>query len=174
MYEIELKVPAELAAVRDRLQSLDTESVGSVTQRDRYYDHPLRSFADTDEALRLRNEEGEGALTYKGPRIDTESKTREELEIGISDLSELDRMLDVLGFDPAGVVVKERERFRVEGYTVALDRVEGVGEFVEIETRGGEEEIDRLRSGALALLDRLGLDADATLSTSYLELHRRA
>ena len=56
MYEVEIKVPAELDGVRDRLRAVDAERVGARRQRDTYYDAPHREFAETDEALRGRRE----------------------------------------------------------------------------------------------------------------------
>ena len=48
MYEVEIKVPAELDGVRDRLRAVDAERIGARRQRDTYYDAPHREFAETD------------------------------------------------------------------------------------------------------------------------------
>ncbi|MEC7978814.1 MAG: class IV adenylate cyclase, partial [Planctomycetota bacterium] len=54
-----------------------------VTQRqvDHYFNHPERDFAATDEAFRIRIEGAEACLTYKGPKLDAETKTRREVEV---------------------------------------------------------------------------------------------
>ena len=49
-------------------------------QVDRYFAHPCRDFARTDEALRLRRDGDDVAITWKGPRIDAATKTRRESE----------------------------------------------------------------------------------------------
>jgi len=61
MYEVEVKVPADLEAVRDRLEALEATPRGAVVQVDTYYDAPHREFAETDEALRIRSERPEDA-----------------------------------------------------------------------------------------------------------------
>ena len=174
MYEVELKVPASLDRVRDRLSELGATDRGPVEQIDTYYDAPHRSFPDTDEALRLRDErdpKGERtALTYKGPLIETASKSREEVQTGVESGEAADTLLRRLGFDPAATVSKRRERYELDGYTVTLDEVEDVGEFVEVETAADSEEIDEARTGAIDVLHRLDLDADEQIRTSYLEL----
>ena len=170
MYEVEVKVPAALDPVRDRLRDLDATDRGAVEQVDVYYDHPARSFADTDEALRVRREDGEAALTYKGPRVDDASKTRREVESAVADPAAVDEALEALGFSPAAAVRKRRERWTLDGYLVTLDAVEGLGEFVEVEATGEAGEVDALRRGAEALLERLGLDPGDGVRTSYLEL----
>ena len=172
MYEVEVKLRADHGTLRSRLGEIDAESAGTVTQVDTYYDHPVRSFEDTDEALRIRRETDEAGeqakITYKGPLVDDVSKTREEAETGIKDGETMATIIESVGFDPAATVTKTRERFRCGEYTVTLDTVEGLGEFVEVETEA--EAIEPAREGAIDLLERLGLDPDEGIRTSYLGL----
>ena len=175
MYEVEIKLRADHDRLRERLDALGATQTASVQQIDTYYDAPHRSFADTDEALRIRREtttEGEETtkLTYKGPLIEVESKTREEHETRVGDDDAAAGVLDGLGFEPAATVDKERAYHEVEGYTVVLDNVAELGTFVEIEQEAPEDEIDAVREGAVEILDRLGLDADEQIRTSYLGL----
>lgn len=192
MYEVEIKVPAELDGVRDRLRAADAERIGARRQRDTYYDAPHREFAETDEALRVRREtplpvgdattEGRTddaatadaattALTYKGPLVDAGSKTRIERETGVDDGEAMAGVLDGLGFEPAATVEKRREFWSFEGFTVTLDAVSGLDEFVEIERAVDEDgDIDAAREAAVNALGRLGLDADDQVRTSYLGL----
>jgi len=174
MYEVELKVRASHDAVRERLDALGADHVGTVTQVDTYYDAPHRDFAETDEALRIRRENrGEEAttrVTYKGPLVEEASKTRKEVETGVADADRFDDILDALGFAPAAVVEKERERHVLDGYTVTLDTVADLGEFVEIEREAPERDLETVREGAIDRLRDLGLDPDDQIRTSYLGL----
>lgn len=176
MYEVEVKVPADLEAVRDRLGSLGAAPEGAVVQIDTYYDAPHREFAETDEALRIRSERLEDGdaktrVTYKGPLVDDESKTREEVETAVSDGEKTDAILTNLGFEAAATVRKERERYDLEGYTVTLDSVADVGEYVEVETGvERESDLETAREGAYDVLERLELDPDDQIRTSYLGL----
>ena len=202
MYEVEIKVPARVAAVRDRLRDAGAERTDARRQRDVYYDAPHRDFARTDEALRVRHEtplsDGIGSpeaaggttkLTYKGPLLDAGSKSREEHETTVDDADAAAGIFDGLGFEPAAEVTKRREFWAFEGFTVTLDAVDELGEggaageggkpgesrhageFVEIEREVDEEAaIPEAREAAGAALDRLGLDADDQIRTSYLGL----
>ena len=191
MYEVEVKVRAAHGPVRERLAALDAERVGRVSQSDTYYSAPHREFAETDEALRTRRETaadgtdggaidaGDGAdgggdaetrLTYKGPLIEAESKTREEHETAVDDPAAARGILDGLGFEPAATVEKDRERYAVGEYVVTLDSVEGLDEFVEVERTVEEADVESAREGAHALLRDLGLDPDEGIRTSYLGL----
>ncbi|MFC6825378.1 class IV adenylate cyclase [Halopelagius fulvigenes] len=178
MYEVEVKVRADRDGVRAKLDGGRAERVGRVRQVDTYYDAPHRDFAATDEALRVRREtplDGEdraettARVTYKGPLVDDESKTRAEHETEVADGETMDAVLDGLGFEPAATVEKEREFYRMDGYTVTLDAVEGVGEFVEVEREAEDEaDVESVREGAYAVARELGLDPDEQIRTSYL------
>lgn len=178
MYEVELKVRADHGAVRDRLNELGADRDERLYQEDTYYNAPDRDFAETDEALRIRrvrpggvgDEEATARVTYKGPLLEAESKSREEFETGVDDGETMDRILRGLGYDPTATVSKDRETYSLDGYTVTLDSVEGLDEFVEVETEIESADIEDARDGGRAVLDRLGLDPDEQIQTSYLGL----
>jgi adenylate cyclase class 2 len=173
MYEVELKVRADHEAVRERLADTDAALLGAVEQADVYYDAPNRNFAETDEALRVRTERSddgtETRLTYKGPLVEQESKTREEAKTVVADPDALGNILAGLGYHPAAEVSKDRTRYRLDGYTITLDTVDGLGEFVEVEQEV-KADIDSAREGAAAIMERLGLEPDEQIRTSYLGL----
>ena len=172
MYEVEVKVQADHRTVRPSLEDQGAEPVGRVQQVDTYYDAPHRDFAATDEALRLRRETNDDGtttcVTYKGPLVDARSKTRHEAETTVADDDAMAAILDGLGFKPAATVEKEREYYRLFSYTVTLDDVADLGEFVEVEREA--EDVDEAREGAFEVLRALGLDPDDQLRTSYLGL----
>lgn len=198
MYEVEVKVPADHDAVRAALAGAGAERLETVAQADTYYDAPHRDFAATDEAFRIRtvasaapafertgdlvadvdavlagdaSAGGETRVTYKGPLVEAESKTREEFETTVGDRDELAAILDGLGFEPAADVRKLRTKYALDGFTVLLDAVEGVGDYVEIETDvATETEVEVAREDAYAVLRDLGLDPTEQVRTSYLGL----
>src|SRR5699024_104536 len=172
MYEVELKLRADHDRVRKRLAAHEATSLGDVYQEDVYYDAPHRAFEETDEALRIRRESDDDdsattRLTYKGPLVEAASKTRIERETAVADHEAMVGILDGLGFTPAATVEKHRERFSCGEYTVALDTVTDLGEFVEVEREvAAETDIEPARDGARALLSELGCDPDAQIRTS--------
>ncbi len=132
--EVEQKFPVSaLEAVCGKLAALG----GKVGQRreevDRYYAHPARDFARTDEALRIRGVGPAAFLTYKGPKMDATTKTRREIELALPEGDEGRRawgeLLEALGFRPIGEVRKRRRKARVpwqgRPVEVSLDEVDG-------------------------------------------------
>ncbi len=169
--EIEAKIVLPdcglLEALEDRLTSLGAVLETAIHEKDYYYQHPCRDFASTDEALRIRvtGSGGWAELTYKGPKkIIGSSKAREEISVRVEGYEAMAALLEKLGFRLVAVVEKDRRYYAYQGLSIALDRVKGLGCFVEIEAkRGGAEEVEKA-------LDLLGLRAYPKTHQSYLEL----
>jgi adenylate cyclase class 2 len=165
--EIEVKAYAEdLVQVEQRLSEMGAVFVGTVSEDDLYVAHPCRDFRETDEALRVRVMDNRSFMTYKGRRIDDKSKTREEIEVALDDAENAKLLLVKLGFTPVATVIKVRKLYRLGECEICLDDVEGLGTFVEVETKGGD--VIESRDRALALLERLNLRK--TERRSYLKL----
>lgn len=175
MLEVEVKASVpDVETVRRLLRSLGAKRVLVERERDDYFRHPQRDFRRTDEALRLRFRDGsrrEAELTYKGPKFDRQSKSRVELSVS-ADGPAAEALFGALGFRKHARVLKRREEWTVGRATVALDRVEGLGEFVEVErivdARPGSREFAAARDECLRLLRALGLRGSER--RSYLEL----
>jgi len=175
--EVEQKfaVPDELQLV-EQLQLLGANFEPAIQQVDRYYAHPCRDFAQTDEALRIRRVGNENFVTYKGPKLDPTTKTRRELELpippGEDGDSQFSSLLEALGFQPVAEVRKTRRPGHVgwRGWQVeiALDQVEEVGNFVEFELQVEDRQLDEAQRCLASLASRLGLNESQR--TSYLEL----
>jgi len=165
--EIEIKAPcSDLEALEIRLKSLGARDFGRLFQDDVYYSHPSRDFGRTDEGLRLRVENDLTVVTYKGPKLDPRSKTREELEISVGNAETFAKILERLGFKPVMRISKQRRIYGLRGVSVCLDRVRGLGDFVEFEFEG--EDLEEGRTRILALMEELGVRGNER--RSYLEL----
>lgn len=145
-------------------------------QADLYFRHPSRDFAQTDEALRIRRIGSENHITYKGPKLDAQTKTRREIELplapGEAGFASWRELLEALGFSLVTVVEKQRRNgdlaWRGRTIHVALDEVTEVGQFVELELIAEAQSLDACRCDLLALAESLGLsDVERR---SYLEL----
>ena len=168
MLEVEAKAHlAEPERVIGHIIELGGREVYFTIQRDTYYRHPSRDFARTDEALRIREEEGRSFITYKGPKLDVETKSREELEVPLVDPKDLGMLLLRLGFEPVAVVEKRRRGYLVGTLEVTVDEVKGLGFFLEVEAKGCDD-LETGKTMVLELLATLGLDQMER--RSYLEL----
>lgn len=178
-----MKFPVEdAAAIESRLLALGAASRGSVSQLDRYFNHPCRDFAHTDEAVRLRQVAERVELTYKGPRVDAVTKTRREHSLPLaapdtfggprSTVEAWTGLLVSLGFRVVAEVSKDRTVFSIDrgslAVEIAIDTVAGLGAFVELELLAEEAGLDAARDCLRDLARELGLTASER--RSYLEL----
>ena len=187
VYEVEQKFRvADTAEVERRLVALAARFRAPVEQVDRYFAHPCRDFVRSDEALRLRRTGDDVRVTWKGPRIDTATKTRLEMELGLAQVAPLpggprggqatvDRwteLLEALGFRRVRDVAKRRRPARVPwqgtDVDVAVDSVAGLGDFLELELQSGAGEVPQATACIAALARELG--CGEAERRSYLEL----
>jgi adenylate cyclase class 2 len=97
--------------------------------------------------------------------LDARSKTREEIEQPV-EFESMATTLRRLGFKDFLRVEKVRTDYSWEGIVISLDRVDGLGDFVELEVEDDDRErgLERI----LDLKSRLGVQGNET--RSYLEL----
>lgn len=176
-FEVEQKHRVEdLNALVTKLIDRRAELGSAAVQVDQYFAHPARDFSRTDEALRIRTVGGGSFVTYKGPKLDTATKTRRELELPLDGADVGGRrfaeLLAALGFTPVAIVRKQRRTFHLdhEGRQVegALDEVDSVGVYVELELTAGEADLPLAQRIVSSLASELELGPSER--RSYLEL----
>jgi adenylate cyclase class 2 len=176
-YEVELKFPiADADEMTLELLARGAARGGVVRQSDLYFQHPSRDFRETHEALRLRRTDDGVKITYKGPVLDSRTKMRREIELPVGhDAGDFDRLcelLTILGFEPVRGVAKVRAIYHLtwEGRNLelAVDAVDGLGTFLEIESLAQDHDRDAARDVILHLAEKLGLKDPER--RSYLQL----
>jgi adenylate cyclase class 2 len=104
------------------------------------------------------------------------SKSREEIVLpldGPEGARRAEAILSRLGFCRVAAVRKRRRVYNLGKFEICVDRVDGLGDYFEIEARGPKKGYAGLRDEALALMRRLG--GRNPERRSYLEmllLHR--
>jgi adenylate cyclase class 2 len=179
MLEVELKFPVpDHDALAEKLRQLGGVAGPPIAEVDHYVNAPDRDFAHTDEALRLRRIGPANRVTYKGPKLDTQTKTRTEVEVALADgdqpAADLLRLLTLLGYRPTAEVRKRRQIWHLHraGFDVqvCLDDVAGLGRFAELEIIAAPEQLDAARAVLLQLAGDLGLSGSER--RSYLQMLR--
>ena len=176
-YEVENKFRvAELSSLASQLTDLGAEFRGEVEQVDVYFSHPVRDFAATDEAFRIRRIGETNLVTYKGPKIHEKTKTRHEIELPLASgaglVEDYGVLLETLGFGRVAEVKKRRRSGRLQwnecSVALALDKVVGLGDFVELEIVADQ---DRLQLAQSVVVELAGcLELHHPERRSYLEM----
>ena len=176
-YEVEMKfVVTDMVALESRIAACGSTILQPQTEVDVYFAHPARDFAQTDEALRIRQKGDVNFITYKGPKIDPTTKTRHEIDLPLPPGEETAgawiNMLVTLGFAIVGEVRKSRRKAQIawQGQNVegSLDEIEGLGTFAELELVVEAEGLEMAKACVGSLASQLGLDRSER--RSYLEL----
>lgn len=173
MLEVEVRYRTDdRASVIARLIEIGAIPTQDRIDEDLYFNAPGRELKATDEAFRLRRIGDANCLTYKGPKIDKETKTRLEIEVplgaGPETADDATRLLTALGFTPLVVVRKNRRVYQLnrEGFAMeaCFDDVELVGPFVELEILAEEARYESAKNVLLRTAAELGLTEKETRS----------
>lgn len=181
-FEVEQKFrlndPAAVNAIINRVTELGGKWQPAEEHADTYYAHPCRDFSETDEALRIRSRTGATGelhfVTYKGPKINQETKTRRELELPLASPEfgpgQLAELWQALGFTPVATVRKSRRKANLSSgdwsFSIDLDEVVNVGSFVELDTSADESQVAAAQAALHDLATRLELTE--VVRNSYL------
>ena len=166
-FEVEQKfaIDGESETFLQRLCELDAKPLGEVKQSDAYFNHPVRDFRETDEAMRIRSVGELNFLTWKGPKQQGVTKTRREIETPLGDgavvAAQFGQVLEILGFRPVATVRKTRRRFELvrdeHQFEIAFDQVDGVGCFAEVELIVDQDQLAAAQAAVVGLAAECGL-----------------
>lgn len=172
MIEVETKLKINnIEQMEERLKGLKGTYKGEKTELDLYFDHQDTRIFRNGGALRVRDADGKYRLTYKGPKKDDETTSREEIEIGIESAREMQKILAELGFYVLCEVRKQRKTYLLGDLIVTLDEVEGLGEFIEVEGKASNDAgYKEKKNEIFVLLNALKLSSEVISKKSYLEM----
>ena len=154
--------------IRLRLMELGAASQGIVEELNTIYESPAADLVSTDRGLRIRTKlnladgSTQGVLTFKGPKIAGQFKSREEIETHVDDPAALAAIFNRLGYVVGFCFAKKRETWKLGQCLIELDEIPLLGYYIEIE--GPDEQSIR------TMASHLNIDAAANISSSYIRL----
>jgi len=142
--EIEIKVKVSNPALLIQFLQQHATFEGESHQCDAYFSPAHRDFLAKQpihEWFRLREDSKGCSLNYKCWHYTKEGKSYncDEYETPVGDRGAVENILKALNFVSLVVVDKNRSTWRFETYEIALDQVEGLGDFVEVEYKGEDK-----------------------------------
>jgi len=143
MKDTEIEIQVEIENIKPLIDLMEKSGkfLFSEHQIDQYYTPAHRDFRDKkpiEEWLRLRNSDGKYSITYKNWHRDENKKAVhcDEYETTLGEIDQLEKILSVLDFKPVVLVDKMRQAYEYKDFEIALDKVKGLGDFIEIEYKG--------------------------------------
>ena len=145
--EIEIQVEVEKSAPLLKFLKDKATFQGENFQIDKYYTPQHKDFLKkrpVDEWLRLRKENEKMSITYKNWHRDKNKRSThaDEFESQIEKIDQLEKIFKVLDFKHITTVHKKRTIWNWKKYEIALDKIKGLGNYVEIEYKGKEKKVN--------------------------------
>ena len=165
MHNVEVKIRcSDLDAVRSAAERLGASHAGLLRQRDVFFDAP-------EGRLKLRRCEGAQPVLIAYRRenaAEARRSTYHLLELTDEQADSLESLLGLVA-RPCAVVEKERDLYLWRNVRIHLDRVAGLGDFVELEIVG-ETDDARGREVAARLMRELGLRDEDRVAVAYADM----
>ena len=146
---IEIEIKVNLENVKPLLDFLESDAVFQSEKRqiDEYFspiNDDFLAVRPVEKWLRLRDANGQYSLNYKNWYFDAEGKSNhcDEFETKIDELEPVKKMLSALNFKTIVTVDKLRKTWAYQDYEIAIDAVENLGDFVEIEYIGQDNQVN--------------------------------
>lgn len=143
MKEIEVKI---LNVDKQRIGELLTQLMAKQTFDDEittyFLDFENKSIVNAKNVLRLRKEGKHSVLTFKKILSKQTAKVAEEYEVEVSNLSEMERILELLGLSVTEIMKKHRISYKLKDVQFDIDTLENEYSFIptylEIEAKNIE------------------------------------
>jgi len=147
-----------------KIKELGFEELGENEQEDIYFDSIDNKLLKEGKALRIRKEGNRFYLTFKSKALSRKPKIRKEINIELNETQviKLKEILKSLGYNEVLKIIKKRREFKRKDFRIAIDKVEGLGVFLEIEY---ENEIEMRE-----LLHNFGLEIEDAIEQTYPEM----
>ena len=177
MIECEIKLKIEnKEIIKSRLMSQGFSERCSLTEIDTYYDNKNGDVRSNDNALRIRETINHTTgdkycqVNFKGKKLDANTVSRPEYETLVNDPQAMTGLLNGLGFYSVKPIVKKlRLEMQASDINACLDSVEGLGDYLELETIvATESEKEKALEKISAILEKLGYCINDTTTISYL------
>ena len=145
--EIEIQVNVENVQPLIEFLKANGDFQAEKHQLDEYFSPAHRDFIavrPVAEWLRLRDADGKYSINYKNWHFDESGKSHycDEFETKIEDINKIRNIFSVLNFKPLVTVDKLRKIWTYKDYEIDVDFVKGLGDFVEIEYIGKDENVE--------------------------------
>ena len=190
--EVEIKIPVTKKIFEEIKKNLKrkVKLVGVSRDLDKYFNAPHRNFLEktpTEEFLRVRIKKDASfftnnntskknvvaSFTYKHGYWNSkgEHTHSDESETRVENFEQLEKILDALSFKKILVIDKIREIYKVRNtFEISLDKVKGLGYFIEIESLKSFGNIDKAMEAIYTFAKNIGLDPTTRDSKGYVTL----
>lgn len=146
---IEIEIKVNLENIKPLLDFLEVKAIFQAEKRqiDEYFspiNDDFLAVRPVAKWLRLRESDDKYSLNYKNWHFDASGKSNhcDEFETKIDEFEPMKKMLSALNFKTIIMVDKLRKTWTYQDYEIDIDVVKNLGDFVEIEYIGNDNQAD--------------------------------
>ena len=162
--EVEIKIEIKnFEEIKEKVATMG-KLIKSIRQIDDYFIPSHKDFfaqkPHSVEWLRIRTNPDKVIFEYDksiNKKENGEQECAEEYETEISNSEEFRKILNFLDFKKVITVDKQREYWDCGDLEIALDKIEGLGDFIEVEAKGNFVSTAEAKQACLKFLEELGI-----------------
>ena len=171
--EIQVRIKDPAAAEKEILKF--GSFVKERNQADQYYVLPYRDFFEKEppiEYLRVRREKDKNHLNYSFLHFKDDGwlDVTDEYETLVEKPEIVEQIFDKIGLIPKVKVIKNRKYFKCEDFEVTLDKIENLGDFMEVEAKKDFGGITATRKACEDFLKKLNIEYEISKDAGYPRL----
>lgn len=169
MREVEIKIKLkDFKSTINNLKRQGCKFSKKITQEDWVYipkNEPKVPVPFGVNVLRIRKQDEEYLFTLK---ISDKHNhlSKEEVEIKITEPIKVQKIIKLLGFKLIAIVKKQRIKCKFEGFEICLDRISGLGDFMEVEKITNKNPLE-VQQEMIQLLRGLGIIRYTRIKVGY-------
>lgn len=175
--EVEIKVKIIDPEKVEEVLKNKTEFIKEKEQRDEYFVPINKDYFNenpTKEYLRIRHDEQNRkyVLAYHYCHFGEDGRLlkTDEYETEISDPDIMRKILEMIGMKHKVTVKKYRRYYRYKDFEILLDKVEGLGWFMEVEATNSSEPPEKVKEKCYKVLEELGVKWEEAPNTGYPDM----
>lgn len=169
MKEVEIKIRiADVESLIKQLESQGCKLSEALTQEDVVYipnEIPGVPAPAGTNVLRIRKQGGKTIFTLKQSSAGNHLAKLEH-EVEIENGQEMERIIMLLGFKEIARTTKTRRKCKLADYEICVDRVDELGDFLEMEKMTSEDP-KKVQDTMLELLYKIGIDVSQRVNVGY-------
>lgn len=149
MEDIEIEIQVKIENSKPLTEFLEKNGKFKYESRqiDEYFTPIHRDFTcarPVKEWLRVRNSSGKYSLNYKNWHYESDGRSThaDEYELSIENPEQIKKIFSAINFKNVTVVDKTRRIWDYKEWEISMDSIKDLGDFVEIEYKGKEENVD--------------------------------
>jgi adenylate cyclase class 2 len=172
--ETEIKAKLTDTSKLEKFLNESAEYLGEKRQEDIFYTPSSENFAlekPIKRILRIRKTGDKSIVTYKHKRNDSDlGKIATEYETTVADPVAIASIFNELEFIEIAQINKIRKSWKYKEYEVVFDKVDGVGEFIEVEYVGSGDNEEEIVNDIISFIKEAANTEIKLCKESYISL----